>query len=73
MKILSRTCSPAAVAIAPPAVVSNPAASRLAANFTFATEFGDFDVHGDVAGNRDCERARARAAEIAGFVVRAGS
>jgi hypothetical protein len=42
------------------------------ANFTFDTEFGDFDILGDVAGNRDYEdlRARSWAAEIAGFVVR---
>lgn len=42
------------------------------ANFTFDTDFGDFDILGHIAGNRDYAELRGRswAAEIAGFQVR---
>jgi hypothetical protein len=45
------------------------------ANFTFETEFGDFDILGHIAGNREYDELRARswAAEIAGFPVRVAS
>ena len=55
--------------------VADEATLAAGANFTFETEFGDFDILGHVAGNRGYDELRARswAAEIAGFPVRVAS
>ncbi len=55
--------------------VADEATLAAGANFTFETEFGDFDILGHVAGNRDYNELRARswAAEIAGVPVRVAS
>ncbi|HEU4707253.1 MAG TPA: hypothetical protein VFS64_08705 [Solirubrobacterales bacterium] len=44
-------------------------------NFTFATEFGSFDIHGDVAGIKSYEELRkhSRIKRIAGVEVRVAS
>lgn len=55
--------------------VADEATLAAGANFTFETEFGDFDILSHVAGNREYDELRARSwsAEVAGFSVRVAS
>jgi hypothetical protein len=62
---------------APPDLLFHPDAPTLAngANFTFDTEFGSFDVLGDIAGIKSYEELRrySRVEQIAGVEVRVAS